>query len=221
MQARTQEHYPCIEHTMSRTLPINQHSYFSINQYDFDCMKEHIERIVQISRNILNIIEDPELTRHYEIILNTHYVFLANYINTNLSCSEPIFSPVVSQEFYGANNTSMYFTSPNCNIQYETPAHDAVGTSVPNQTQPCQLISDASIVQHKQHKTKTKLCQSFSTSGYCKYGDKCVFAHGISELKTYKTKICRNWMSGRCAKTDCPFAHGTFEIHNFGACTDT
>jgi hypothetical protein len=197
MQARTQEHYPCIEHTMSGTLPINQHSYLSINQHDFHCMREHIERIVQISRNILNTIENPEMKIHYEVILNTHYGLLANI----QPYSEPIFSPVVSQEFY-----------QNCNIQSGTHTYGA----------PCQLISDASNAQHKQHKhTKTKLCQSFSTSGQCKYGDKCVFAHGISELKTYKTKICRNWMNGRCTKTDCPFAHGTVEIHNFGACKDT
>lgn len=209
MQAHTQEHYPCVEHTMSGTLPVNQNSYFSISRYDFHCMKEHIEKVVQISRNTLNTIEDPELKRHYEIILNTHYGFLTNYVNTILSCSETRFSPGVSQECYGANNTSnTYFTLPNRNIQSET-----------NHTQ----VYSISNVQHtQQHKhTKTKLCQSFSTSGQCKYGDTCIYAHGISELKTYKTKICRNWMNGRCTKTDCPFAHGTFEIHNFGACKDT
>ena len=44
---------------------------------------------------------------------------------------------------------------------------------------------------------KTELCRSWSTSGACRYGDKCQFAHGTDELRPlqrhpkYKTELCR------------------------------
>jgi butyrate response factor 1 len=44
---------------------------------------------------------------------------------------------------------------------------------------------------------KTELCRSWSTSGACRYGDKCQFAHGADELRPlqrhpkYKTELCR------------------------------
>lgn len=52
---------------------------------------------------------------------------------------------------------------------------------------------------------KTELCRSFSESGFCRYGDKCQFAHGISELRQtsrhprYKTELCKAYhMNGFC-----------------------
>ena len=44
---------------------------------------------------------------------------------------------------------------------------------------------------------KTELCRPFEENGTCKYGDKCQFAHGTSELRNllrhpkYKTELCR------------------------------
>jgi len=34
---------------------------------------------------------------------------------------------------------------------------------------------------------KTRLCQEFMTTGVCKYGDKCTFAHGQHELRAAPT----------------------------------
>jgi butyrate response factor len=52
---------------------------------------------------------------------------------------------------------------------------------------------------------KTELCRSFSENGYCRYGDKCQFAHGGVELRRtsrhprYKTELCKAYhMSGFC-----------------------
>ena len=48
-------------------------------------------------------------------------------------------------------------------------------------------------------KYKTEMCRQFSTSGTCKYGDKCQFAHGHCELRDlsrhpkYKTELCRTF----------------------------
>lgn len=63
---------------------------------------------------------------------------------------------------------------------------------------------------------KTELCESFSTKGHCKYGNKCQFAHGLGELKfkqrstNFRTKPCVNWTKlGYCPYGKrCCFKHG-------------
>lgn len=63
---------------------------------------------------------------------------------------------------------------------------------------------------------KTELCESFTTKGFCKYGDKCQFAHGFNELKfkqranNFRTKPCINWEKlGYCPYGKrCLFKHG-------------
>jgi hypothetical protein len=52
---------------------------------------------------------------------------------------------------------------------------------------------------------KTEICRSHSEMGYCKYGNKCQFAHDINELRNvnrhprYKTETCRTfWEEGSC-----------------------
>ena len=36
---------------------------------------------------------------------------------------------------------------------------------------------------HPPHKYKTNLCTHFGASGKCRYGSKCVFAHGVGEKR--------------------------------------
>lgn len=63
---------------------------------------------------------------------------------------------------------------------------------------------------------KTELCESFTTKGNCKYGNKCQFAHGLQELKikpratNFRTKPCINWTKlGYCPYGKrCCFKHG-------------
>lgn len=63
---------------------------------------------------------------------------------------------------------------------------------------------------------KTELCESFTTKGICKYGNKCQFAHGLEELKlkerrsNFRTKPCVNWAKlGYCPYGKrCCFKHG-------------
>lgn len=63
---------------------------------------------------------------------------------------------------------------------------------------------------------KTELCESFTTKGHCKYGNKCQFAHGLAELKfkprstNFRTKPCVNWTKlGYCPYGKrCCFKHG-------------
>ncbi|XP_022192861.2 mRNA decay activator protein ZFP36L1 [Nilaparvata lugens] len=62
---------------------------------------------------------------------------------------------------------------------------------------------------------KTELCRSFEESGFCKYGDKCQFAHGPEDLRKltrhpkYKTELCRTYHSnGMCPYgSRCHFRH--------------
>ena len=62
---------------------------------------------------------------------------------------------------------------------------------------------------------KTELCKSYEETGYCKYGDKCQFAHGVGELRPvarnpkYKTKVCQSyWTTGTCKYGKrCNFIH--------------
>ena len=64
-------------------------------------------------------------------------------------------------------------------------------------------------------KYKTELCRQYSSSGSCKYGEKCQFAHGKSELRDtlrhpkYKTELCRKFYStGFCNYgSRCHFLH--------------
>lgn len=64
---------------------------------------------------------------------------------------------------------------------------------------------------------KTELCESYTTKGTCRYGNKCQFAHGLSELKfrqfgnNFRTKPCINWTKlGYCPYGKrCCFKHGS------------
>ena len=65
-------------------------------------------------------------------------------------------------------------------------------------------------------KYKTELCKYYEIDGYCKYGDKCAYAHGKENLRSkvtnttdYKTKKCSNFFKhGYCPYgSRCQFAH--------------
>jgi len=65
-------------------------------------------------------------------------------------------------------------------------------------------------------KYKTELCKNFQLRGYCKWGDKCCFAHGTHELKEkkhlnnkYKSKICKHYHK----KGFCPYGYRCQYFH--------
>ena len=63
---------------------------------------------------------------------------------------------------------------------------------------------------------KTELCRQYNENGECKYGDKCQFAHGFSDLKgvnrhpKYKTDFCKTFHS----KGFCPYGPRCHFIHD-------
>ena len=65
-------------------------------------------------------------------------------------------------------------------------------------------------------KYKTELCKYYEINGYCKYGDKCAYAHGKENLRSkvtnttaYRTKKCEHFFDkGYCPYGNrCQFAH--------------
>ncbi len=66
---------------------------------------------------------------------------------------------------------------------------------------------------------KTEMCRPFEEHGFCKYGEKCQFAHGAHELRSvnrhpkYKTELCRTFhTTGFCAYgSRCHFVHNEDE----------
>lgn len=69
---------------------------------------------------------------------------------------------------------------------------------------------------------KTELCRPFQENGFCKYGDKCQFAHGEQDLRClprhpkYKTELCRTYHTrGFCPYgLRCHFIHSIEETRN-------
>uniref|UniRef100_A0A7S0EY75 C3H1-type domain-containing protein n=1 Tax=Hanusia phi TaxID=3032 RepID=A0A7S0EY75_9CRYP len=71
---------------------------------------------------------------------------------------------------------------------------------------------------------KTQMCKNFEAHGFCGFGDKCNFAHGVEELRTgsrpvldtrlFKTRLCKTFeQKGKCPYGDnCTYAHGTSEL---------
>ncbi len=63
---------------------------------------------------------------------------------------------------------------------------------------------------------KTELCRPFLDNGFCKYGDKCQFAHGEMDLRClprhpkYKTELCRTYHT----RGFCPYGMRCHFIHN-------
>lgn len=80
------------------------------------------------------------------------------------------------------------------------------------------LCSESSKIYHINKKYmlyKTEICRSHSETGFCKYGNKCQFAHSLTELRNvnrhprYKTETCKTfWEEGSCPYgTRCCFIH--------------
>jgi len=82
--------------------------------------------------------------------------------------------------------------------------------------------SNSSKLAVKCDRYKTELCRTYEENGTCRYGDKCQFAHGITELRTvarhpkYKTDLCRTFhTTGFCPYgSRCHFIHSLHETQS-------
>ena len=69
------------------------------------------------------------------------------------------------------------------------------------------------------YKYKSELCKNYEILGYCPYGDKCDYAHGIKELRginnnnqNFRIKKCKSFfLNGLCPYGNrCQFSHKIF-----------
>lgn len=94
-------------------------------------------------------------------------------------------------------------------------------TQCPPTEQPTDLNNNLNIERYK-----TEMCHNFKENGFCKYGNKCQFAHFQNEIRTvsrhpkYKTEMCRTYhMTGFCRYgTRCHFIHDQQELQS-STCT--
>ncbi|XP_076241542.1 tis11 zinc finger protein [Calliopsis andreniformis] len=133
-------------------------------------------------------------------------------------CSEHLFKNAASAKAKDSTSTSATSTSGNG-------ASGNNGGHAPLRRSYTSLVTSL-IEQHRKldrsaseptSRYKTELCRPFEESGTCKYGDKCQFAHGYSELRNlarhpkYKTELCRTFHTIGF----CPYGPRCHFIHNF------
>lgn len=95
---------------------------------------------------------------------------------------------------------------------HSEPVKPAAGAPQQQQSGPGTPVTSSS-------RYKTELCRPFAETGFCKYGEKCQFAHGAGELRNmprhpkYKTELCRTFhTTGLCGYgTRCHFIHNADE----------
>ncbi|CAF1088554.1 unnamed protein product [Adineta ricciae] len=98
-----------------------------------------------------------------------------------------------------------------------------VGAPILNPTSQTMSALSSNLLTDNQTKTtsqryKTELCRSYHETGMCKYGEKCQFAHGYHEIRSfdrhpkYKTVLCRTYhCTGYCPYGPrCHFLHDEY-----------
>lgn len=167
---------------------------------------------------------------------NTYSTFYSNY-RAQAFAQAPLQHPVSAHEVE-INNAfnpavpSLPLTTENLQKLSQPPAVASAQTTNQQVAQQqlnmlqTQFVDTSATTQHRRVKEaeqqinkqlyKTELCESFTTKGHCKYGNKCQFAHGLDELKikerrnNFRTKPCVNWAKlGYCPYGKrCCFKHG-------------
>lgn len=67
------------------------------------------------------------------------------------------------------------------------------------------------------NKSKTEMCETWGLYGFCVFGRKCMYAHGLDDLRTldqpprYKSEACRNYNSA----DGCPYGKRCMYKHSF------
>jgi len=95
------------------------------------------------------------------------------------------------------------------------PTSQRIWSSQPNPPKSIESLPNIEDEITTQNLYKTELCRSFEETGTCRYGSKCQFAHGRSELRPvlrhpkYKTEVCKTFHTiGTCPYgRRCRFIH--------------
>ena len=118
--------------------------------------------------------------------------------------------------------SSLGGSMPSSPVDYRKQLDRSVSEPVGTESRSKDVVSKQDMV-NKTNQTninssryKTELCRPFEENGYCKYGDKCQFAHGSQELRSlnrhpkYKTELCRTYHTIGF----CPYGPRCHFIHN-------
>lgn len=70
-----------------------------------------------------------------------------------------------------------------------SPACSSVGQSVPPEHTPVSVASEQEMKTILAERYKTKLCRNYVETGACPYDIRCMFAHGVHELRTPQMNI--------------------------------
>lgn len=135
---------------------------------------------------------------------------------SNSSSSSTVLTPqfLRMNSAHPSSSSSMISLGTSTNLKFDR------SLSEPSDT---RLASSQNQLSHiNSNKYKTELCRSYDESRQCKYGEKCRYAHGSTELRTparhpkYKTEPCRTYhSSGFCPYGPrCHFIHNEYERKN-------
>jgi len=134
-------------------------------------------------------------------------------------------SPTVSDQ-NAWNNFVLSNTSDDFTAGWDAPAPNSGVQSTPSVIPEKVVFSklkrniDIEEELTKQNLFKTELCQSWIVTGTCRYGVKCQFAHGKTEVRAvirhpkYKTEVCKTFSTtGKCSYGKrCRFVHQLNEL---------
>ncbi|CAF0778124.1 unnamed protein product [Adineta steineri] len=96
-----------------------------------------------------------------------------------------------------------------------------IQTTSPSSSSDSSSISSSGGGKTSSQRYKTESCRSYHETGFCKYGEKCQFAHGYHEIRSlnrhpkYKTVLCRTY---HCTGY-CPYGPRCHFVHD--QCSDT
>lgn len=140
-------------------------------------------------------------------------------------------APTPSDSFFSCSPTTEH--SADLTIEAHQSLWASQQTEISKASAPDGCTEGSCLLRHQSdseidcRRYKTELCRPFEESGFCKYGNRCQFAHGRHELRTvdrhpkYKTQLCKTFhTTGLCRYGKrCHFIHNDGEggqIHRLG-----
>jgi hypothetical protein len=120
-----------------------------------------------------------------------------------------------AQQLLESDSFMMQAASDPSMMQAPAPYEQAVSRAP--KVKPPRVAKEMSLKEANPQFHKTKMCM-FYQKNRCAMGDQCVFAHHKQELSDQpdllKTKLCYNFLRGRCENNPCNYAHGNNELRN-------
>lgn len=137
---------------------------------------------------------------------------------TTISCFDAAPGSPVSVQPMELSSTRDRSSPTTVVMSQQVPQHRRLDRSISEPADRCSSQKSQNQQNVPSGRYKTELCRPFEENGYCKYGDKCQFAHGNTEQRSlsrhpYKTELCRTFHTvGFCPYGPrCHFIHSEDE----------